>query len=127
MDRIWDPLRKKEVKLTPEEQVRQWFISVLEEEMGVPQHMMMSEVAFKLGKKCFRADIIIYGKNLRPVAIVECKRPEVSLSQEVIEQVVRYNMTMGVKYIIITNGNSTFIHGPEGFTAEAPKYENMIL
>ena len=111
MDRIWDPLRKKEVKLTPEEQVRQWFISVLEEEMGVPRHMMMSEVAFKLGKKCFRADIIIYGKNLRPVAIVECKRPEVSLSQEVIEQVVRYNMTMGVKYIIITNGNSTFIHG----------------
>ena len=42
-DMVWDPLRKKSVRLTPEEEVRQWFISVLHEGMGVPEHMMMSE------------------------------------------------------------------------------------
>ena len=46
---IWDPLRKKEVPLTPEERVRQWFITMLRDTMHVPAHMMMSEVGLKYG------------------------------------------------------------------------------
>ena len=45
--KVWDPLRKKAVALTPEEKVRQWFIGVLKERMKVPEYMMMSEVAMK--------------------------------------------------------------------------------
>ena len=56
---IWDPLRKKDVALTPEERVRQWFIGVLAGEMAVPMHMMMSETGFRLGDKQFRADILV--------------------------------------------------------------------
>ena len=41
---IWDPLRRKEVALTPEERVRQWFINILKSYMQVPLHMMRSEV-----------------------------------------------------------------------------------
>ena len=47
---VWDPLRKKEVALTPEEHVRQWFIGMLGSRMHVPMHMMMSETAFRLGE-----------------------------------------------------------------------------
>ena len=125
MTTIWDPLRKKQVAHTPEEQVRQWFIRVLNEDMGVPMHMMMSEVPVRLGQKDFRADIVVYGRDLKPVAVVECKRPEVELSGEVLEQAIRYDMTLEVRYIFITNGRRTYTHGPEGFTAAVPSYGDM--
>ena len=64
---IWDPLRKKEVLLTPEEKVRQWCISVLIQHCKVPAHMMMSEAGFKLGEKQFRADILVYDRKAQPL------------------------------------------------------------
>ena len=70
---IWDPLRKKEVALTPEERVRQWCIGVLAGQIQVPMHLMMSEAGFKLGGKQFRADIIVYDRNVQPLMVVECK------------------------------------------------------
>jgi type I site-specific restriction endonuclease len=111
---IWDPLRKKEVALTPEEQVRQWCIGVLNTRLQVPLHMMMSEAGFKLGDKQFRADVIVYDRNAQPLIVVECKRPEVELTKEVLEQAVRYNMVLNVKYMIITNGTNTYMFGKEG-------------
>lgn len=111
---IWDPLRKKEVALTPEERVRQWFIGVLRDEMQVPMHMMMSEAGLRLGSKMFRADILVYDRAALPLAIIECKRPEVQLDAEVLGQAIRYNMVAGVRYIIITNGTRTFIFGRSG-------------
>ena len=59
---IFDPLRKKEVALTPEERVRQWCIGVLAEQMKVPLHMMMSEVGFGLGAKQLRADVVVFDR-----------------------------------------------------------------
>ena len=66
---IWDPLRKKEVALTPEEQVRQWCIRVLADKMQVPMHLMMSEVGFRLGEKQLRADILVYDRSARPLMV----------------------------------------------------------
>ena len=127
---IWDPLRKKEVALTPEERVRQWFISVLIQQMEVPAHMMMSEAGFKLGEKQFRADILVYDRNVKPLMVVECKRPEVELTSDVLDQAVRYNMVLDVRYIVITNGNSTFICGKNSngysFIQSLPMYNEMI-
>ena len=127
---IWDPLRKKEVALTPEERVRQWCIGVLNTSLGVPMHMMMSEAGFKLGGKQFRADILVYDRVARPLAVVECKRPEVELTQEVLDQAVRYNMVLNVKYMIITNGTKTYILKREEsgykFMDSAPQYNDMI-
>ena len=97
MNRIWDPLRKKMVALTPEEQVRQWFIGVLRDHLKVPAHMMMSEVSFKLGDKPFRSDILVYGRDTAPLMVVECKRPETKLDREVLEQALKYNLVLGVK------------------------------
>ena len=127
---IWDPLRKKQVALTPEEHVRQWFIGVMANQMEVPMHMMMSEAGFKLGEKQYRADIIAYDRNLQPAIVVECKRPEVEIDREVLDQAVRYNLVLNVNVIIITNGHQTYIcrKFEEGyrFIDKLPKYEEII-
>ena len=127
---IWDPLRKKEVALTPEERVRQWFISILTDRMEVPQHMMMSETGFKLGEKQFRADILVYDRSTSPLMVVECKRPDVELTEVVLDQALRYNMVLNVRYIVITNGKKTFMfenkEGTYGPMTDLPKYNEMI-
>ena len=130
----WDPLRKKEVALTPEEEVRQWCIGVLNRSLGVPLHMMMSEASFRLGEKKFRADIIVYDRNLHPLVVVECKRPEVVLSKDVLDQAIRYNMVLDVRYILITNGKNTMalVRGSEEgavryeLTGNVPSYNEMV-
>ncbi len=132
-DILWDPLRKKHVKTTPEEVVRQWFIQQLKDRMQVPQHMMMSEVGLNIGQKTLRADILVYARGLKPLIIVECKRPSVALDQKVLEQAITYNLVLDVKYIIITNGKHTYIcrkndnaQEPYTFLSEVPTYEQMI-
>ena len=126
---IWDPLRKKSVRNTPEEAVRQWFIAVLHEGMGVPEHMMGSEVALTHGGKKYRADIVVYDRSARPLMVVECKRPEVSLDQAVADQALRYNNELDVRYIVITNGEKTFMFERQEdgyvFLEKAPTWEEM--
>lgn len=133
---VRDPLRRKDVPLTPEERVRQWFISVLHKEAGVPVHMMMSEVGLKYGegpvKKEFRADIVVFDRRPSPVMVVECKRPDVVLDRNVLEQALRYDMVLDVRYIVITNGGSTFVcrknlDGRAEFIGKLPAYEEMLL
>ena len=127
---IWDPLRRRNVALTPEEQVRQWFIGVLRDTFGVPEHMMSSEVSFEFGRKPYRADIVVFDRAARPMAVVECKRPEVKITEEVVRQAMRYNAVLDVRYIFLTNGNNTYLYGREG--AEfvrldtVPSFEEML-
>lgn len=129
MEPIWDPLRKKHVTATPEEQVRQWFILRLLD-CGVPAHMMMSEVGFKFGKKAYRADIIVYGRDTKPLAVVECKRPDVDLGPAVLEQAMRYNSVLGVKFLFVTNGKKTYLYILEDGRfvplGQMPTYEQML-
>ena len=130
MEQVWDPLRKKYVALTPEEKVRQWFIGVLRDYAQVPVPMMMSEASLKFGDKPFRADILVYGRDTAPLMVVECKREDVELDREVLEQALKYNLALGVKYIVITNGQKTFGFkrveqaGQPGHEDEAP-FEQM--
>lgn len=127
---MYDPLRKKEVAPTPEETVRQWFIEILEKQIGVPRHMMMSEVGFRYGSKQYRADILIYDRELRPLGVVECKRESVELDSAVVEQAMRYNAVLDVRYIFLTNGRKTMLFRREGDSFRSctnlPKYESMI-
>ena len=124
---VWDPLRKKEVAATPEERVRQWFIGVLKNSAGVPEHMMRSEVG--LGERALRADIVIYDREAKPTAVVECKREEVALTREVLEQGLKYYGVLKVRFIIITNGRSTYVFGKENDAFRQldalPSYEQM--
>ena len=132
LNTIWDPLRKKNVALTPEERVRQWCIGVLADHCQVPKHLMMSEAGFKLGGKQYRADIIVYDRQAQPLMIVECKRPEVVIDNEVLDQAIRYNMALNVRYILITNGTKTYIcrrseaDGRYMFIEKVPEFNEMI-
>ena len=106
---VFDPLRKKHVSLTPEEQVRQHFIHWLNAERGYPLQLMASEYTIKLGSKSFRCDIVAFDNNLKPQIIVECKAPHVKLSNTVLQQVLNYNLVLKVPHLIITNGESTCV------------------
>ena len=99
-EHVWDPLRRKEVALTPEERVRQWFITVLRDELGVPPYEMMSEATLSYGGKAWRADIVVYRRNMTPAMVVECKRPDVELTREVLEQALRYNLVLDVNWML---------------------------
>lgn len=106
---IFDPLRKKKVALTPEEQVRQFFINYLSKERNYPLSLMASEYSICYNRQRFRCDIVCFNKALEPMIIVECKAPDVKLTDSVVGQIARYNMVLKVKYLIITNGCDTYI------------------
>ncbi len=103
---IFDPLRKREVALTPEERVRQNMILWLQQALGYSPGRMMSEYSFKYNGLTYRADIVVFDKEGNIETLVECKAPGVKLDQTVIEQGIRYNMTLNVKCIIFTNGST---------------------
>lgn len=125
----WDPLRKKNVPETPEEKVRQWFIVELNNTFGVPMHMMMSETGFRFGGKQYRADILVYDREAKPLLVVECKEPGVAIDAEVARQALRYNAVLDVRYIVLTNGISTYAYErrDDAFAPlrQIPSYEIM--
>ena len=108
METIFDPLRRKEVPLTPEEKVRQDFISYLNIQGGIPLVRMSSEWAFRYNGRLYRADIVVFGRNLRPETLVECKAPSVPIDSTTIEQAVRYARQLRPGRIVVTNGISTY-------------------
>lgn len=128
--KVFDPLRRIEVPLTPEEQVRQWFIGILLEHSKVPRSLMNSEVAFNLGGKQYRADIIIWDRNARPLALVECKQPSVTLNREVLDQAICYDLALNLRWIILTNGKKTIVlrknDGKFVNVNFIPDYETMV-
>lgn len=101
---IFDELRKTWLVLTPEEWVRQNFIRYLTKIKHYPSTLIAIEKQLKLGELVKRFDLLIYDSNHQPWMMVECKAMEVRLDQKVLEQILRYNMSVPVKYLIITNG-----------------------
>ena len=111
MSEIYDPLRRKWVARTPEEEVRQSVIAWLRDTKGVPVGLMESEHGFVYNRRRDRADVLVFDRQLQPLLLVECKAPEVKLDAKVIEQVVRYTRVMAVRYVLVTNGTRTLLLG----------------
>lgn len=105
---IFDTLRKKWLLLTPEEWVRQNFIQYLLQVKNYPQTLIAIEKEIKLGELKKRFDILVYDKEHQPWMMIECKAAEVKLDETVLQQVLRYNMSVPVEYVVITNGNFTY-------------------
>jgi hypothetical protein len=101
---IFDTYRRRWVKLTPEEWVRQNFIRYLVEEKHYPASLVAVEHSLKINRQVFRADAVVFSTNGLPLLLVECKAPEVKITQKVFEQIVRYNFEFQVDYLIVTNG-----------------------
>lgn len=101
---IFDPVRKKYVSLTPEEWVRQHVIQFMIHEKNVPVSLIVAEAEISLFKTKKRFDIAVFDRNGCALLIVECKAPSVPLSQQVLDQVIRYNMAIKVNLLMLTNG-----------------------
>lgn len=107
-DFIFDSLRKKWLLLTPEEWVRQNFLQYLLQVKKYPASLVAIEKAIALGELKKRFDILVYDKNHHPWMMVECKAASVKLDEKVLEQILRYNMSVPVEFIVITNGATTY-------------------
>jgi hypothetical protein len=105
---IFDGLRRKWLCLTPEEWVRQNFIQFLIREAAYPATLIAQEKAIRLGELKKRFDILVYNRSHQPWMIVECKSHTVRLTNDVLEQALRYNISVPVPYIVITNGAYCF-------------------
>jgi len=101
---IYDILRKKYVALTPEEWVRQHFVNYLISQKSYPENLMGNEVNLDLNGMRRRCDTVLYDIHLRPIMIMEYKRPNVSITQKVFDQICRYNIVMRVDYLVVSNG-----------------------
>jgi hypothetical protein len=101
---IFDAFRNKFVAFTPEEWVRQHMLNYLNEHLLYPKNLLGVEVSLKLNNLSKRADIVIYSADLSPWMLVECKAAEVEITQAVFDQAARYNITMRVPFLVVTNG-----------------------
>ena len=101
---IFDGFRGRWVALTPEEWVRQNFARYLTEVKHFPASLIAIERSLRINQRVFRTDIVLFSKSGMPLVVVECKAPEVKITQQVFDQIARYNLDLRVSYLIVTNG-----------------------
>lgn len=125
---VFDTLRRRYVRLTPEEMVRQCFVNYLVNYRGYPQALMGNEVQLTVGEKKLRCDSVLYDMEGQPRMIMEYKSPEVSITEKVLHQALSYNAILHVDYIIMSNGTQHIClkhNDSTGFwdcLAEIPEY-----
>jgi hypothetical protein len=128
---IFDPIRRKFVRLTPEEWVRQHLLHYLVHHKGYPASLIVVEAKLSYNNLVKRGDIVVYGPNGKPLLVVECKAPQVPVTQAVFDQAAMYNMSLQVGILVVTNGLDHFScridHRERSclFLAEIPRYEDI--
>lgn len=106
---VLDPVRRRWVALTPEEEVRQLTIQMLHSRYHYPLELMQVEGAITLNGMTRRCDIVVYDTDGHPQMIVECKKPEVAITQKVCDQACRYNTVLRVPHLMLTNGRQMVV------------------
>jgi len=106
---IFDSLRKKHLVLTPEEWVRQHWISFLIDHRGYPKGLFSLEKGLKYNKLSKRTDLVIFDRLGSPFLLVECKAPEVQINEKTLAQAMAYNKELRCPKIVLTNGIRHFI------------------
>jgi hypothetical protein len=126
---IFDDIRKKFILLTPEEWVRQHTIQFLLHENQYPKSYINVEKLIKINDLSKRYDIVVFQPNGEIFLLVECKAPEVSISQQTFDQIARYNLVLNAKYLMVTNGlkhyfcQMDFENEKYVFLKELPEYK----
>ena len=129
---IFDSFRKKYVRLTPEEWVRQNFVQFLVTEKNYSPALIAVEAGVNVNNNPQRADLIVFDRSANPVLVAEFKAPEVKITQQTFDQIVRYNMQLKVKFLIVSNGlqhyccSIDYAGNSYAFLPEIPTFENVI-
>ncbi|HUR11777.1 MAG TPA: type I restriction enzyme HsdR N-terminal domain-containing protein [Flavitalea sp.] len=101
---IFDELRKFWVTFTAEEWVRQNFIQYLLQVKLYPAAFIAIEKEIRLGELKKRFDLLVYDRDHKPWMLIECKEQAISLEKKVLDQVLRYHISVPVPYLVVTNG-----------------------
>ena len=101
---IFDLLRRKYVRLSPEEWVRQHIVNLMLTHYAYPKALIRSEGGLLLNQTQKRTDVVVFDRTGGPFLVVECKAPHIVLTQGVFDQIARYNHVHKAPYIVISNG-----------------------
>ncbi len=101
---IFDEIRKKFIIITPEEWVRQHVVQFLLQNKKYPKSLINVEKLLKINDLKKRYDVVVYNPDGSIFILVECKAPEIKISQHTFDQIARYNMTLKAEYLMVTNG-----------------------
>lgn len=129
--KIFDPLRKKYVILTPEEYVRQHFVNWLTTYLHYPVSLTSNEIGIELNGTKRRCDTVVFNTDGYPMVIVEYKAPNIKITQKVFDQIVRYNMVLHARYLMVSNGMSHYCclidydRNTYSFIPEIPDYHDL--
>ncbi len=128
---IFDCLRSKFVAFTPEEGVRQSFVRYLIDGKGYPAGLMGNEVAVNQNGRERRCDTVVFDRQGNPLMIVEYKAASVAITQEVFNQIYRYNTVLKVRYLTVFNGKQLYCcrvdyeAGKVQFLKDVPHYDEL--
>jgi len=126
---IFDEIRKKFIIVTPEEWVRQHVVQFLLQDKKYPKSHINVEKLLKINGLIKRYDVVVYKPDGNISILVECKAPEVKISQSTFDQIARYNMTLKAEYLMVTNGLNHYFckmdyeNKKYDFLSELPKYQ----
>ena len=101
---IFDEIRKKYIKLTKEEWVRQNCVKFLINEKNFSPVLINIEKTIKINKLIKRYDIVVYKPDGGIKLLVECKSPEIKINQKTFDQIAIYNMNLKSELLMVTNG-----------------------
>ncbi len=108
---VWDRLKRRWLKLTPEEWVRCHLIEYLVDNHGIQPGLIVREHAVCMQGAPQRADVVVFSPDCAaPLLLAECKAPEVNIDQAVMDQAFRYNAILGAEKILLTNGLTHYIY-----------------
>ena len=122
--------RRKYVRLTPEELVRQTTLQLLEDQYGFPHGLIGVEIPIEVVGLKKRCDAIVYNQQMQPLMLLEFKAPSVPLTQEVFDQAAIYNRTLDVPLLMLCNGRESIvaqIHPTQyQFIDHIPAYTSLL-
>lgn len=105
---VFDPIRQKDIVLTPEETVRQLMIHYLHLVCNFPMAAIAVEKAIRIGTTTKRFDLLVYNRQFQPYLLIECKAPKVQISEDTFQQAAWYNFQLRADYLVVTNGMETY-------------------
>ena len=130
---IFDAIRKKFINLTPEEWVRQHVVQFLMIEKNYPKSLLNVEKVLQVNGLRKRYDIVVYNSDGTIHILIECKAPEVPISQSTFDQIAQYNMTLQSNYLMVTNGLNHYFCQMDNenekyqFLNELPDYQSNLI
>lgn len=129
---VWDEFRKKKLKLTPEEWVRQHVLHYLVDHKNIPLSLIAAEYGIEVNQLTRRCDGVVFDRSGKPIMIIECKAPEVKITEHTLHQIAQYNFTLEVQWLVLTNGLDTvvaFINTESksiDYVREIPSFDELL-